>query len=183
VARIKGANVIAVVKGLRKLGDQARASMPPHLAHYFEERILVSSWYPESEALDLMRIYVGLTSKGNTDAWEFMGRLSAHVQTRDTYRHLVESREPHRVVKHANVMWQSHHDTGAIRVEMEENETVAYLTLVGHLALCSEWCSIMTGYCAGMVEAAGARNARCRLASCDLKGKMARWKLAWDAPL
>jgi hypothetical protein len=182
VARIKGANLIDVVRGLRKLGETARKVVPAHLAHYLDDRILISSWYPELEVLELMRIYVGLTSPGSVEAWEFLGRLAAHMQMRDTYRHILESREPVRIVKHANVIWQSHHDTGEVTVELD-SEPVAYLTLRGHQALCSEWCSIMAGYCAGMVEAAGARNPRCRLASCDFKVKMARWKLAWEPPL
>ncbi len=180
MARIKGANLVDVVKGLRKLGSQGRAALPAHLTHYLDDRILMSSWYPEHEVLELMRIYVNLTSPGKPEAWEFIGRLSAHVQMRDTYKHLLESREPARIVKHANVIWQSHHDTGEVTVEMSD-EPLAYLTLRGHQALCSEWCAIMAGYCAGMIEAAGAKNPRCRLASCDFKVKMARWKLSWDA--
>ena len=181
MARIKGANLVDVVKTLRKLGPPGRAAVPAHLAHYLDERILASSWYPELDTLELMRVFVNLTLPGKPEAWEYVGRLTAHLQIRETYRHILESREPARIVKHANVIWQSHHDTGEITVETD-SETVVYLTLRGYQALCSEWCAIMAGYAAGMLEAAGARNARCRLASCDFRAKMARWKLFWEPP-
>jgi uncharacterized protein (TIGR02265 family) len=180
VARIKGANVVEVVKSLRQRGEAARARLPNELHHFLEERILVSSWYSEFDALELMRALVSLQG-GNASTWELMGRLAAHTQARATYKHFVTAREPARIVQHAHVMWQTHHDSGELKVEFEA-DTTALLSLHDYPALCVEWCHLMIGFCSGLVEAAGAQKPVCRLASSDLKAKKASFKLSWTPP-
>jgi len=178
LARIKGVNVVPVVKYLRTMDAAARSGLDPSLHHYLEGRILVSSWYPESEVHELMRTLAKLMPMPEAKAWFTLGLRGARTQAEETYRGLFEAKEVVRVVRHVNVLWRSHHDTGELRAAID-GDTRALLELTDYELLTAGWCDLMTGFFVGMVEGAGAQKPRCELLDFDRENRRASWQLSW----
>lgn len=181
VAQIKGSNILPIVKAMRKMGTFARDALPARLHRYLDERILVSSWYPEADALLLMKSFVKVTPQLGADPWPLLGRLSANGHAMETYKHLLVSRDVDSVVRQAHVLWQSYHDTGRITVK-HLGDCHYSLELSEFEALTDEWCDLLVGYHAGIVEAVGGHSAKCCVTERDVPNKRVCWELRWSAP-
>src|SRR6478672_3107837 len=111
---VKGSNVVAAVKMLRAHRDRAVALLPPRYHHYLDERILVASWYPEGDQIELLRA-VSFLLPGTPDPWMVMGRTTARGDLKDTLRA-------------ASSLWQTFHDTGELKITLEApNQALAVL--------------------------------------------------------
>jgi hypothetical protein len=178
---IKGSNILMPVKALRSVPERARAVLPSELhTRYLEERILVSSWYPEAEALALFRAYVALAPGLGARPYATVGRMGAAQHARDFYKHLVDSRDMDRVFENANGLWRSFHDTGTIvgrRTHASEGE----LSIESYAALCEEWCEIIGGYFEGFARAVTGGGAVCELMRSDLRAQNGTWRLRWTS--
>ena len=175
---IKGSNILMPVKALRAVPDQARSALPESAHRYLVERILVSSWYPEPDGLAIFKAYVALAPGLGKLPYVNIGRVGAHQHARETYKHLVESRDMDVILANAHAMWRSYHDTGTlVTTRIGPNE--AELVITDYPMLCLEWCDIIRGYFEGMTQAATSGGATCDLLSYDAKGKIGRWRLRW----
>jgi hypothetical protein len=175
---IKGSNILMPVKALRSVPDKARSLLPESAHRYLVDRILVSSWYPESDGLAIFKAYVALAPGLGKLPYVSIGRVGAHQHARETYKHLVESHDMERILANAQAMWRSYHDTGTLtttRIGPHEAE----LALSDYGMLCLEWCDIIRGYFEGMTQAATSGGATCDLLSYDAKSKVGRWRLRW----
>lgn len=179
-AKLKGSLLVGVVKLLRTRRGEASELLPAPLHHYLSERILVSSWYPEVEALEVFRVFAQLHG-GSDDVWLNMGRTVAVDHAQHTYQHLIESRDIGRLLTQANVLWRAMHDTGimsAARLDAQRYE----MRLEGHAVLCVEWARLLAGYFDGLVMVCGGRTSRSELLEADYARKHARWLLEFELP-
>lgn len=178
---IKGSNILMPVKALRSVPERAREVLPARLhARYLEERILVSSWYPEEEALALLKAYAALAPGLGARPYATIGRMGAAQHARDFYRHLVDARDMDRVFENADGLWRSFHDTGTIRgrrTGVHEGE----LSIESYAALCEEWCEIIGGYFEGFTRAVTGGGAVCDLLRSDLVARNGTWRLRWTS--
>src|SRR5215475_14219948 len=111
MARVKGANVLAAVKMLRANRERAVALLPPKYHRYLDERIFVSSWYPEADQLELLRA-VSFMLPGTPDPWVTIGRIAARDDLKDLYRTLVRPGDLRDTLRMSSSLWHTFHDTG-----------------------------------------------------------------------
>ena len=178
VAKAKGSSILLVVKLLRANRVEAVARLAPELRQYLDERILVSSWYPEADLFELLKVGVALAPQGGEDPWLFFGRFAAAAHVRDVYRNLL-ARAPEEVLRQINVVWRTQHDTGTFRADLVETGH-AVISLEDHATVGREWCRLLHGYMVGMLEAAGAKEIAVREIHCRNDGDpTCVWRLNW----
>lgn len=179
MASAKGSSIVLVVKLLRAQRAEAVKRLPPELLHYLEDRILVSSWYPEEDLFELLQVGVKLIPTQGDDPWYVFGQFAAAAHVRETYQHLLAARDAEEILRQINVVWRSQHDTGTFRADLVEAGH-AVLALEDHPILSGDWCLLLSGYMVGMLGAAGGRDIVVREIHCRTKGDPACvWRLTW----
>lgn len=175
MARAKGTVMIGLVKALRRNKERARPLLPPHLAHYLEERIVVASWYPVEDYVALLRTVGKVLPNPNGDVYFEMGRAAARDHMEGTYSRLKKnvSRQA------AFTLLSSMYDSGELRV-LERAPGRALVEWSGFAQPAREVCETFTGYQVQRMEMQGfedvvARHTRCRAEG----GSSCRWELSW----
>ena len=178
--RVKGVNILALVKVLRRAGrERAEAVLAPELHHYLDQRILVSSQYPEADHLGLLRAMAKLLPP-RPDPWFTMGQLSARSDLNGLYRALLRPGDPKRTLQSANALWRNYHDTGDLDAVLETDNEVK-LVLRGFVAPARELCRINIGYFTELVALAGGRDPICRELDCVVQGaRQCAWSVRWS---
>jgi hypothetical protein len=175
---VKGTNLLTAVKALRTSRDQARRVLPESLHHYLDDRILVSSWYPESDLLGLLRA-LGAMLPAAPDPFAFMGRHTAREHLSGIYRNHIRGSELERTLSSAAALWRNYHDTGDMSAE-EEAPRRWILRLDGFAAPSREFCRLLAGYFRELAEVAGAKQVEVTKLTCCLDGAAdCRWRLSW----
>ena len=175
---VKGTNLLTAVKALRADRERARSVMPAHLHKYLEERILVSSWYPETDLLGLLRA-LGAMLPVAPDPFAFMGRHTAREHLSGIYRGHVRASELERTLTAAAALWRNYHDTGDMTADMEAPKRWI-LRLDGFAASSREFCRLLSGYFRELAEVAGASQVEVTKLICCLDGAAdCRWLLQW----
>jgi len=54
LAKAKGTVLVDIVKALRKNKERSRTLLPAKLLHYLDERIVIASWYPLEDYVELL---------------------------------------------------------------------------------------------------------------------------------
>jgi hypothetical protein len=175
MAKAKGSVVVDLVKVLRKHKAAAQALLPPALAHYLGEKILVSSWYPLEDYIALLRATGRVLADLGPDVFEQMGRASARAHMDGTYRHLRDA-----TGKRASVaLLGSMYDTGRLEV-VERAPSRAVLEHVDFAIPAAEVCATFTGYNAERMRMLGFEDVHVRHTECRAHGASAcRWLLTW----
>jgi hypothetical protein len=175
MAKAKGSVVVDLVKVLRKHKDAARALLPPELAHYLGEKILVSSWYPLPDYVALLRATGHVLADLGPDVFEQMGRASARAHMDGTYRHLRDA-----TGRRASVaLLGSMYDTGRLEI-VERSPGRAVMEHVDFALPTAEVCATFTGYNAERMTMLGFEDVRVRHTACRAQGGSAcRWELTW----
>jgi hypothetical protein len=169
MAKTKGTTIVALVKFLRRHREEAAAALPAHLRHYLEERVHVSSWYPEQDLLELARVMAPMLGKSVADPYDVMGRFTARDHLEGAYSHLFEGVEdPLAIPARAFALWATMHDSGRLETFVEGSD--ALRVELAEFALPSrEMCAIVGGYLTETMSALGfvlqgpARKLACRL--------------------
>lgn len=175
---VKGANVLAAVKMLRANRERAVALLPRELHRYLDERILVSSWYPEADQLELLRA-VSFLLPGTPDPWVSIGRIAARDDLKDLYRRMVKPGDLKETLRASSAMWRTFHDTGELKIVLEE-PTRALATVRGYAATAREMCRVIGGYVTEVVSTAGMQNIKTAKIACTLDGAPeCSWRLTW----
>lgn len=166
------------MKLLRLRRSESSDLLPERLHHYLSERILVSSWYSEDEALELFRVFAALHG-GTNEVWLNMGRTVAIDHAQHTYQHLLESRDIGRLLSHANVLFRAMHNTGFMSAKRLDEHSFEMM-LEDYPVLCPEWTRLLAGYFDGLVMACGGRTSRSELVDVDYARKCAKWLLEFE---
>src|SRR4051812_2880421 len=105
--------MLSAVKALRSAGAMAREVLPPRFHRYLEERILVSSWYPETDLMGLLAA-LGKMMPAGSDPFVFMGRTTAREHLAGIYRGHLRPGDVERTLRSGNALWRNYHDTGTL---------------------------------------------------------------------
>src|SRR5438309_9754189 len=104
---------------LRANRARAIALLPVKLHHYLDARILVSSWYPEADQLELLRA-VSFLLPGTPDPWMTIGRTAARGDLSELYRNMVRPGDLKDSLRTFSSMWRTFHDSGELKLSLEE---------------------------------------------------------------
>lgn len=182
MARVKGSSVLGAVKALRLKKDAARSHLDRSLHHYLEDRILISSWYPEEDLLGLLKALVRILPDPGMDIHEFMGLMSARVDLSGVYSNMLRPGDPARTLKRGSALWQSHHDTGRLEVRIASPEH-AVVRLAGFALPSREICGTIKGWTRELITMAGGRDVVVMEDQCVVKGDPeCRFEAGWHLP-
>jgi hypothetical protein len=179
MGKAKGTSILNAVKALRSRKDAARAALPKHLHRYLEERILISSWYPEEDFLAILRALAKVMPDPGMDFYEYMGRLSGRADLGGIYSHLIRQGDPATTLRRTAVTWGFYHDTGKQEV-VEAGDNYVVTEISGYDSPSRESCGTVKGWNAELAEMAGGKNVKVIHDECVLDGaKACRFKVSW----
>lgn len=183
MAKAKGTTLVALVRFLRAHRDAARAALPAHLQHYLENRVLPSSWYPEQDLLELLRVVAPMLGASVPDPFELMGRLAARDHLEGAYAHLFEGVDhPLAIPRRAFAMWATMHDTGRFEC-VEEGPGSARVELADFALPSREMCSVVAGYLSETLRLCGFEAEPAEKLDCRLDGApRCSWRVRYTAP-
>jgi hypothetical protein len=175
MGKTKGSAVLPAVKLLRSRRAKASGLVPPELAHYLEERIVVASWYPEEDLIRLLDVCAEVMPEGG---FELMGALGARTHLEGVYADLLHRSAPTR----ARTLWKTQHDSGVLSVTSETPVSVTY-ELVDWAHASGAYCRLLGAYFAEAHRLSGAaeptfEHPACRGASHDRCVWIVRWREA-----
>jgi hypothetical protein len=177
VASVKGSNVLSAVKMLRANRERALTLLAPQYHRYLHERIVVASWYPESDQLALLRAVAALLPQA-PDPYLMMGRIAARGDLSSMYSFVVRE-ELKDTLRSATTLWQTFHDTGSLTITVEAPGR-ALAVVRDYAAASREMCRVIGGYVAEVVTVAGARDVATTKLSCVHEGAaQCSWRLVW----
>ena len=175
---VKGSNVVTAVKMLRANRERAVALLPAKLHHYLDERIIVSSWYPEADQLELLRA-VAFLLPGTPDPWVTIGRIAARGDLSDLYRNLVRPGELKDALRASTALWRTFHDTGELKLTLEVPGR-ALAVLRNYAATAREMCRVIGGYVTEVTTVASGRDIKTVKLGCVLDGASeCSWRMTW----
>jgi hypothetical protein len=171
----KGTVVVEAVKTLLARRDQAAAALPPKLRRYLDEKVVLASWYPLEDYIELLRVMSRIGAGGKISPCEQMGRDAAKSHMQGTYSRLAKSSDR----KAAMTLASSMYDSGEMRV-VEREPGRAVMELVGFAIPSREVCETFTGYQAERMALLGfedisVKHSRCRA----LGAPNCFWELTW----
>jgi hypothetical protein len=180
MAKAKGTTLISSVKFLRQHRDAARALLPEALHRYLEERVIPTSWYPETDLLELIRATARLVPGAGADVFETMGRITAREHLEGTYAHLVDGKgDPLSIPSRAFALWASQHDSGRITALLEGPDRVR-IDVVDFAIPSREMCAVVGGYVVETLRLAGLPAPRGEKLCCRLDGAdRCSWRCVW----
>jgi predicted hydrocarbon binding protein len=181
VAKVKGTLIQSAVRFLRHHKDAARASLPPTLHHYLEERVLPTDWYPETDLVAMMRAMAPLLQDAGEDAFVLMGRAAVREHLDGVYEHLLKGARAS-LGRRLATLWQTQHDSGRVTTT-ELGPVKARFELADYGHPTREMCASMRGYVLEMLESAGFSAVEVREIACVLEGaRHCGWEACWREP-
>jgi hypothetical protein len=180
VGKAKGSAMLSAIKALRLKKEEARKALPPELHVYLEDRILVSLWYPEEHFVEILRALARVIPDQGMNVYEFMGRISAQVDLKGIYAHLVRHGDPALTLRRTAVIWGLYHDTGKEEV-IESGTDYVVTQITGFENPSRESCGTVVGWNAELASIAGGKDVTAAHTACVLDGASAckyevRWK-------
>jgi hypothetical protein len=179
--QVKGTAMVGLVRFLRKERERALPLVPTELRHYLEGRVIESRWYPEEDLIPLVRVCAELVGGDTDETLEHFGRITAQAHLDGgIYSHLRADGDPHSIGFKAVALWSSQHDTGEVRMEIEEDR-LASLRVEGYSHSSREMCLILTGYFQEFFDVSNLPNPRIKKRQCISDGDPGcEWELRWD---
>jgi hypothetical protein len=181
VGNIKGTTMIEVVKFLRSRKKEAAPLVPPRLQHYLQSRLLSTSWHPEEDYLELMRVVVKLYKPENPSLtiWEEVARRTNAAYFEGPYKAFVYPGDVARSVGSFPDLWRLRHDTGVGTV-IQEGKGRARVELRDYALVANEGCLLVQGTLWGLLEYSGAQGAALVHSRCRARGEpICEWKATW----
>ena len=179
MGKVKGTAIINAIKALRSNKDAARKALPEHLRWYLNERILISSWYPEEDLFEILCALAKITPDPGMDIYEFMGRNLARTDLGGVYSNLLREGDPAATLRRTAITWGHYHDTGKEEV-VESGDNHAVIEISGYDFPYRENCGTVKGYIHDKVAMAGGKDIYVVHEKCVLDGASAcRFKVTW----
>ncbi len=175
---IRGAAILAGVKGLRVYRQQALELLPERLHPYLQEQIRIDDWYPMADQLDLLRTLIEVLpgSQQAEDPWHWLGEISASFELREVHPTVIERGNPRATLRNLPQIWTLYHDTGTVEIQLK-GERHARLELNGFPFTTDEYCRMLTGYDLEALRLSGAEDPSVR---CEDRGEdRASWEAGW----
>lgn len=179
MANIKGTGILQVVTMLRERRDHAEPLLKEPLRPYLDRHVLVASWYPEPDFLDLLEAMSHLAPKAEAaDPWGWLGRESAAVDLVEIYGSMVQKGSPWGTLQRLPRLWKLYHDSG--RADVGVLGDAKAQVMVSDFAFATpEFCRYLNGYLGEMLRLAGAEGVRVAPLHVGANGQPARWSASW----
>jgi len=175
MAHAKGTIIVETVKALQAQGDRALSFLPPKLAHYMDERIVLASWYPLEDYAELLRAIMKAAGGGRVNPCEKMGRDCARAHMGGTYSRFNKSTDR----KAAFTLLSSMYDSGELRI-VERDTGRAVVEFLNFALPTREICDTFTGYQAERMLILGFEDVQVKHTKCRVIGAAACvWELSW----
>ncbi|HTO70206.1 MAG TPA: hypothetical protein VMR31_10135 [Myxococcota bacterium] len=172
----KGTVVVEAVKALLSHGERVSTYLPPKLAKYLEQRIVLASWYPLEDHAELLRTLAKVGS-GRENPCEKMGRDAARAHMEGTYSRFNKTADR----KAAFTLLSSMYDTGEMRV-VERDAGRAVVELVAFAQPTREICDTFTGYQGERMLLLGFEDVVVKHTKCRVVGAVSCiWEIAWKS--
>jgi hypothetical protein len=175
----KGTVVVEAVKALLAMPERDRVDtyLPPKLAHYLTQRIVLASWYPLEDYAELLRTMMKVGGGGRVNPCEKMGRDAARAHMEGTYHRFSKSADR----KAAFTLLSSMYDSGEMRV-LEREAGRAVVEVLNFAMPTREICDTFTGYQAERMTLLGFDDVEVKHTKCRVIGAMScLWELTWKA--
>jgi hypothetical protein len=175
VAKAKGTVLIGLVKLLRRNRSRATELLPAPLAHYLEERVVSSAWYPEADLAGLLRVVARLLPGPEEKVLRQLGEAAARAHLQGVYADLLHTQPAART----EVLWSAQHDTGRL-VITAKGPGVARHELFDFDAGSPELCETLVGYFGESYRMTGAAATEVEHTACRYKGaERCVWVCRW----
>jgi hypothetical protein len=176
MAHAKGTVVVEAVKALQAQGERGTSLLPPKLAHYLEQRIVLASWYPLEDYAEILRTMMKCAG-GRLNPCEKMGRDAARAHMEGTYSRFNKTADR----KASFTLLTSMYDTGELRV-VERDAGHAVVELLNFALPTREICDTFTGYQAERMSILGFEDVQVHHTKCRVIGAVSCiWELSWKA--
>ena len=173
----KGTALIGLVKTLRSQRARALELLPAELHHYLDQRVLISSWYPDRGVQRVLKAFIQLM--GAPDGWEKAGVLLARKDLTTVYANLLAGRSVESVLTHISALWGNYHDTGTEHASFVKGK--CRIEIRGFAVRNPDYCRLIGAYNGELVERAGGRVRMVRKVSCTSKGDASCiWEYDWS---
>ena len=163
-ACIKGTGMIGIVKALRSRREVAKDHLPRNLHYYLTDRILVGSWYPERDYLNLLKAYRQVWPERT---WEEIGRFGAREGLQGVYRNIIQG-DIAASVQRMRANWRNYHNTGELISEIDSH--VIRVRVCNYELVAKEACLLNQGYFTELLMLSGADIIRSRKVRCTADG-------------
>ncbi|HKC49527.1 MAG TPA: hypothetical protein VKF60_01955, partial [Myxococcota bacterium] len=176
----KGSVLLGPVKYLRQRRDAALELLAPELAHYLDNDVRISSWYPENDFVALVRATAQLMSSNDPAAGiEAIGAAGAHEHAEVYGELLLTSLQSNSSVF---ALWSAQHDTGKLEGRFD-TPTSARIKLVEFDSPSDVVCLLSSGYIRGQLTANGLEDIAVEHVRCVLRGDPhCEWRASWKSP-
>ncbi len=183
MGQAKGTAMVDVVKFLRREKARAQKLLPDHLHHYLTERVNISTWYPEDDLLELIKVGKRLFPSSVKDPLMEMGLFVSMRHLSGVYTHLKTAPDLQGMWHRGLALWSSIHDTGRLTVT-SEGPRLARIELRDFEDSSPEMCGIVRGYIAGVFSASGLVDPIVKKIACVLRGAdLCAWTCTWSESL
>ena len=175
MANTKGTVLIEAVKALLPHRERAVAVLPPKLAAYLDQRIVLASWYPVEDYAELLRAVMRVVVGGRVNPCEKMGRDCARSHMEGTYSRFNKTADRRAALTLLSAMY----DTGELRV-VEREAGHAVVELLNFALPTREICDTFTGYQAERMTILGFEDVQVKHTKCRVIGAAACvWDMSW----
>jgi uncharacterized protein (TIGR02265 family) len=176
--RIKGTQLLGVVKALRAQRGRAAELAPAHLRRYFEERVLAASWYPETDFRDLLLLLGRMAAPGvKGNVWRLIGQMGAERDFKGIYASLIRPGDVPGTLRLFPSAWRQFRDQSQLGCE-ELGPGAAQLTLRDYPVNCRELAEVNAAYFETALRLAGGTSVSVTVVSWD--DSSACWQVRWE---
>lgn len=160
-------------------------ALPPGSREVIRDGVLVSSWYPLDQAIEILVAIDEIFGKGDFELTRKIGAFTARAALAGgVQQSFVKEHDPAFVLKMSPVLWQQYYDTGRIEIESQGEESA--ITRIHdferpHPVICSG----LLGWIEEAIEIWGGTQVRVSEEKCRCKGDpyceiLASWKVPAD---
>lgn len=172
--KVKGTALSSTVRYIKeKFGDESVEKIIAGLGESdkaaIRSGVLVSSWYPFSLLVAIMRAAKKEYGGQAPDLYRDIGRASADYSLSTVYKIFFKVGSPQFIIGRAATVYSNFYTSGEMKV-LESGKGFANVQITDFPEPCEEYCLRVWGWMERMLELTGARNIKAVHSKCRLRG-------------
>ena len=184
MARMKGMAILGLFRIVKDSAGKDRiaeliAALPAADRPLYERPILAGEWYPYAAYANLLAAVTGSLGDGRAEFAASVGHAAAEMDVGSVFKIVSVILSPRRALQAAGMLWSRYCDTGRFvmtRIDDESGEG----HIEGFPGISREHERLLTGWIAGIGQAAGAREPQVTLVAsvhggASVSGYQMRW--------